>query len=366
MEKTVVRYHFPAVDIVRFFAAISVVVYHCIAHFSWDDFPTKYGMFWFRMGWVGVDIFFVISGFVISLATFSHLDRNGTSSFRIDFMKKRIARIVPLHYLTLIIFIVFSSPALIYKDFIPNILAHLFFVHNLSYITHSDINGVNWSLGAEMQFYLLIALIGPFIKDCKIYKVVLPAIIITYIWRIFIVHNSSTESPQDVFLFFVRATQLPGMLDEFLIGYLLARFVRSASAVRFFKYKYTSVILLTLSVMMVWLFFSIYLKHSSFWPYPYMVVFFRTYIALTVGTIILFLCSLRIGKFGRIILKPFYYGGTISYGIYLWHLPIIISVKEHLSWLSPMQSFTVTIAFTLVIAALSWHFFEKKFLIKKI
>ncbi|WJM84523.1 acyltransferase [Dickeya chrysanthemi] len=364
MENNSIRYHFSSIDLVRFFAAISVLVYHCIAHFSWTDFPSKFGMFWFQMGWVGVDIFFVISGFVIFLAAFSYIDRNGTGSFITDFMKKRIHRIVPLHYLTVVLFVIFIAPNLIFTNFATNILSHLFFVHNLSYITHGEINGSNWSLGAEMQFYVLVALIAPYVMKCNVFKVILPALAIVYGWRLFVVYHGTVDTPQNVFLTFVWATQLPGMLDEFLAGYLLARFVRSDLATKIFSVKYIQIILLAVSVVMAYIFFKIYLSYSAFWPFPYMLIFFRTYMAATVAVILLFLCSLRVGKAARIALKPFYYGGTISYGIYLWHLPVIMSVKSHLTWLAPAQSFAVTFVSTLVLASLSWHFFEKKFLTK--
>lgn len=366
MNKTAVKYYFPLLDILRFFAAVSVLIYHCIEHYGWHNFPQKFGLFWFRMGWIGVDLFFVLSGFVISLAAFTQLDNHGTHNFRLNFMKKRAARIMPLHYLTMLIFIIFLTPALIYSNFIPNLLSHLFFVHNLSYITHSEINGVNWSLGAEMQFYLLIALLAPFIKDCRIYKVVIPALIVTFSWRLFVTSFSKTDTPLDIFHFFIWATQLPGMLDEFLIGFLLARLVRSPFAHTLFNYKYTSLLLLALAIVMMTVLLKIYLTYSSFWQYPFMVIFFRSYIGLTFGVILLFLCTLRVNKPIKMILSPLMYGGTISYGLYLWHLPVILSVKAHLGWLSPEKATLVTLAFTLTLAILSWHFFEKRFLIRKV
>ena len=217
-----------------------------------------------------------------------------------------------------------------------------------------------------MQFYMLIALLATYIKKCNVLKVIIPTLIITYGWRLFVVHHSNTGSPQDVFMFFVWATQLPGMLDEFLVGYLVARFVRSDYATNFFAYKYTPLILFIASALMLFLMFHIYLNNSAFWPIPWMVIFFRTYMALTFGVLILFLCALKINKKIRMALTPFYYGGTISYGIYLWHLPVLMSVKEKLSWLSPLQSLFVIVVFTLVLSSLSWHFIEKKFLVRKV
>ena len=57
------RNYFPSIDILRGFAALSVVVYHVIEHFKWIDFPTQGPLVWFRIGWMGVDLFFCYIGF---------------------------------------------------------------------------------------------------------------------------------------------------------------------------------------------------------------------------------------------------------------------------------------------------------------
>ncbi|MBB2167805.1 acyltransferase [Gluconacetobacter aggeris] len=99
---------FPFIDVLRGFAAISVVVYHVIMHFNWVGFPISGPLVWFRTGWMGVDLFFVISGFVISLSAFSTLDKTtDRRKFLAHFARHRILRIVPLHYATCVVFVVY-------------------------------------------------------------------------------------------------------------------------------------------------------------------------------------------------------------------------------------------------------------------
>src|ERR1700749_259322 len=99
---------FPLIDVLRGFAALGVVVYHVIAHFNWTEFPTSGPLVWFRIGWMGVDLFFVISGFVISLSAFTMLDRiSSRQEFSMTFARHRVARLVPLHYLTCLVFIIY-------------------------------------------------------------------------------------------------------------------------------------------------------------------------------------------------------------------------------------------------------------------
>ena len=123
--------YFPSIDVLRGFAAISVVIYHVIEIFGWTTFPTSGPLIWFRSGWMGVDLFFVISGFVIALSAFAEIDKNGVDRFQIPFMRRRIFRIVPLYYFTCLIFMAFIVPATLFEHFFPNILTHILFIHNL-------------------------------------------------------------------------------------------------------------------------------------------------------------------------------------------------------------------------------------------
>ncbi len=359
-----VKYHFDSIDILRGFAAISVVVYHVIEHFNWTSFPTNWPWLWFRFGWMGVDMFFVISGFVIAMSAFNQLDRSGKDKFFFPFMKRRINRIIPLHYLTLAVFVIFISPYLLFNHFAINLTSHLLFIHNLSYDLHGAINGSNWSLGVEMQFYILIALTAHWLKHVKWWVLLLCSLGISYVWRLAAVYLVDIQQPLGVFKLFVSATQLPGMLDEFAVGILLARLLTSEFGHRLVSNrKYSTVSLMCAAVALTTGAMYIYLKYASFWNYPLMVIFFRTLLATAFGMIVLTLCSLKITPFLKRILYPLYYCGTISYGIYLWHLPILLSIKK-LDWLTHGQSLALVLALTLLMASLSWHFFEKHFIKK--
>ena len=103
--------HYPGLDLLRGFAAVSVVVYHVIEHFKWDQLSQDNVVcLWFRLGWMGVDLFFVISGLVIALSALKLIERNPDDYARIYFTR-RLARIVPLHYLTCLLWVVLVMPA---------------------------------------------------------------------------------------------------------------------------------------------------------------------------------------------------------------------------------------------------------------
>lgn len=349
--------HFEPIDILRGFAALSVVVYHIIEHFNWTLFPTSGPLVWFRAGWMGVDLFFVISGLVIGLSAFSGIDRNGPSEFRKQFATRRIARIVPLHYLTLLVFIVLVSPELFFNGFVKNLLAHIFFVHNLTLDWHGAINGSNWSLGTEMQFYALMLLIAPWVKTNRWWIVGAVLVGISWFWRFGValfVHVSPDLGPFPVF---VASTQLPGTLDEFAFGLILARLVRS----ELFKHLLTSrgrlALFLTTTLLMsacLWLYWHF---ASSYWGSKLMMVVWRSFLGLSLASVLLFSLTWNISGIARTLLSPLYYLGTISYGIYLWHLPVLMSLKR-LPWLSPIDVLYIAIPTTCILASVSWHFFE--------
>src|SRR5262249_40972959 len=99
--------YFPHLNLLRAFAALSVVVYHVKELLPWADFPQKPEMLlWFHAGWMGVDLFFVLSGFVIALSAFQLYGRStNLAEARGAFLQRRLARIIPLYLLTMLLFL---------------------------------------------------------------------------------------------------------------------------------------------------------------------------------------------------------------------------------------------------------------------
>lgn len=351
--------HFDLVDILRAFAALTVVVYHTIILCGWQDFPLTYPLAWFRHGWMGVDIFFVISGFVITWSALNMQEKSGSKNIFFSFMKNRLRRIMPLHYLTMALFILLF-PAIVHPDFFYDLLAHIFFIHNWFPAWHGSINGSNWSLGAEMQFYVLLALLIGFLNFRTLKIFIFGALAITFSWRVFTLASLPVGSENFAMLRFMRATQLPGMLDLFAAGIGLAFFARTPMFARLASSTMgkAAVFLAFCATMLLalWIFES----RMEYWTFNGMVVFFRTLLALAFGLLLLFFCLIRPGPRLKLFLSPLLYLGTISYGIYLFHLPVVLKVKD--LDLAPAWKLAIILAITTGLAALSWHFYEKRFL----
>lgn len=362
MKQFTLSPYFETIDILRGFAALSVVVYHVIELFDWKAFPSSGPLLWFRAGWMGVDLFFVISGFVIGLSAFSEIDRCGPWHFQRPFFARRVVRIVPLHYLTMLVFVALISPELLFTNFWVNLTSHLLFVHNLNLNLHGAINGSNWSLATEMQFYVLMLLVAPWIRVGRWWVIATVFIGVAWAWRYGVTLFVSSSEQQGPFPVFVAATQLPGMLDEFVVGLLLARLVRSEHGRKLLGGGVSiQVALLVLAVIVTTIAMSIYWRYASFWNYPLMVTMWRSLLALAFALILLFTISIKVTGVPRKLLSPLFYLGTISYGIYLWHLPVLLSLKR-LTWISPSVALTLGVGLTCVFASVSWHFFEQPLL----
>ena len=224
--------HFPLIDLLRGFAAISVLTLHVIALSNWTAFPTRGPLAWFRVGALGVDLFFVISGFVIAHSAFSSFERR-KFGFVWPYLKHRLFRIVPLFYLTLAVFLCVEPSLLSSGVFLDRFISHVLFYFTFQFDRFSSINGPNWSVGIEMQFYLLMAILTPVLFRIRSQLVaiavfVLVSIAIAGAWRYFgnsIIAKDGNEFRN--YRVFVVTTQLPGHLDEFALGICVAFFVRS-------------------------------------------------------------------------------------------------------------------------------------------
>lgn len=354
---------YPLIDVLRGFAAVSVVVYHVIEHFRWTDFPVEGLLVWFRVGWMGVDLFFVISGFVISLSAFGLIDRYGSAKFHTSFAERRLRRIVPLHYLTCLIYLVMVTPALLRSHGIDmNVISHMFFFHNMNTDWAGAINGPNWSVAVEMQFYMLILILAPVLRTCRWWLIPLVALPAAWAWRYWAIQNFPIEAELGPYRLFWASTQLPGTLDQFAMGVLLARFMRAGGPERWLPGKpwQRAAGISAAAAVLVAIMMAIFWPSATFWDQTGMVLFWRTFASATFAVVILASCALGFGWLVAVT-TPLRYLGTISYGIYLWHLPVLLSVQR-IEGIGGRSALPLILGLTIIFAIGSWHFFEKPLL----
>lgn len=153
MASSLIRAHMPGLDFLRGLAVLMVVTYHPLwfdaPHFVWPDRVATSLYDVTSVGWTGVNLFFVLSGFLI---TGNLMDSDGKRHFYSRFYIRRALRIVPVYYLIVLILALTRDMSWNYAA-----VCLLFLANMPGIIIHGSYWGVfpAWSLAVEEQFYLV-------------------------------------------------------------------------------------------------------------------------------------------------------------------------------------------------------------------
>ncbi|MEP6712177.1 MAG: acyltransferase [Ferruginibacter sp.] len=160
--------YIPEIDGLRFIAIFSVVMLAHLGSYIQDSvlqLPRPAGLIhtFLLEGVAGVSLFFIISGFILSLPFAENKLLNGAPVQIKKYFFRRLTRLEPLYIITLICYFLVRVFILHYAGFsqlLPHFFASLFYMHNIIYNEASAINGVTWSLEVEIQFYILMPLLA--------------------------------------------------------------------------------------------------------------------------------------------------------------------------------------------------------------
>ncbi len=153
--------YIPQVDGLRFVAIASVLFFHIYGHLVFGGGVVRGGIsdagLLDRLAKRGVELFFVISGFVVALPFAAHSLSNGPRVKLKDYFLRRVTRLEPPYFVNLLLTYCLWSLALHQSAMarLPHLLASLFYSHQIVYGQPSSISGVVWSLEVEIQFYLI-------------------------------------------------------------------------------------------------------------------------------------------------------------------------------------------------------------------
>lgn len=152
--------HYPGLDTLRAVAILMVIPRHAREILTGDFFGDVLKKI-FNQGWVGVDLFFVLSGFLIATQLFQSLKRDGQIHFKRFFLKRSL-RIMPSYYFVLLLYLVWPD----FREHPDLDPAWRFVLYVMNYGRKGEAFSHAWSLCVEEHFYLIF----PFIVAACVWK----------------------------------------------------------------------------------------------------------------------------------------------------------------------------------------------------
>lgn len=294
------RSYFPGLDALRGIAILLVVFHH---------------FFDFSIGWIGVDLFFVLSGFLITSILLR--TKSDAHYFR-NFYIKRVLRIFPIYFLLLILFYSFCSlfttktPGSTYYYYVDSWYWFFTFTQNFLIITKGHppepYLAHLWSLALEEQFYFFWPLIIFLVRNICTLKTL---ITIVFLLALFI----------RLFLFF-----FPFGHENYYFNLLTRADSLAAGsflAVYYYNRQSMSKLFLYLALFLFLTFLCVtFLITESF---TYNTFLFRT-IGYSISAVFFMAVCYQVIKSNTILdkLEVLKYIGRISYGIYIYHIPVLL------------------------------------------
>jgi len=348
----------PDIDGLRALAVISVVIFHA--------FPE-----YLRGGFIGVDVFFVISGYLISGIILKNLENNSFSL--VSFYSRRIKRIFPALLLVMVAVYMFGRIALLEKEYqqlgfhifsSAGFLQNIVLWHESGYFDNSSDTKPMlhlWSLGIEEQFYIVWPLILWIVFRARVSKSgILSALFLSsFVWNIYIIKGDASQA------FFSPVTRFWELAAGGILSYLV---IYKDKTVAFMKNKFGFVLSkMTYGGMEInksnsvisfvgafALFSGIILinEESQFPGYWALLPVFGSFLIIFAG---------QDAWFNRIVLsnRVFVWIGLISYPLYLWHWPLLsfARILEGPDYSYFLRMFLVIIS--LLLAVITYFLVEK-------
>jgi peptidoglycan/LPS O-acetylase OafA/YrhL len=349
------RTYYPALDGLRGIAILLVILLH---NFKYTNY--------FFFGWLGVDLFFVLSGFLI---TDILLRTVGEKKFLQNFYIRRILRIFPIYYLTIVIclFIIPSLGAQLRLDYyINNQFAFWTFTQNWLFIFKSPSGDPIlmhfWSLAVEEQFYILWPIIILTVRKHKsLLFISVSFLLLIMVIRVLLWKFHIEDLAYDSLYTFTR-------IDGICVGCSIALLLR---VYPLFLKNYRYLIVLFLAAINFIIYF-LNLRSGSRLPYLAFVGY--TTFAVLFGILVYEVITNR-SKWIKICFenKILMFFGKISYGFYVYHWPVYLLLFPYFrdllineaSWGKNAAQFISAVTATLVslgLSVLSRNYFESYFL----
>ncbi len=360
------KIYFEYLDVVRFSAAFMIIILH--AYEAWCGWYGKLGIltggtykdltnggtflhqFIKNLG-LGVDIFFLISGFLITYILLEEKKRFNTIQIK-KFIIRRTLRIWPLYFLLIIIAPILVSSV---NASTPNYLANIFFVGNFEIIQAAKWPypfAHFWSICIEEHFYLVWPFIILFIPNRYLLRTFSILIFTSIAFRLYTYYNS--EHP-----WYTLFLHTISRIDVLVIGAIGAYFY-SRKPFTFKLNRITRVLFFSLLII------SLCIEPVVKWNSVFLAGFKKFFY---IGIIAVLLLDYNFNPMFKHILKKksfIHYLGKVSYGIYMYGNVLLLIVIKKIMWKFQINNawafFAIVIFLSLAVPIISYELFEKKIL----
>lgn len=338
----------PRLDGLRAIAALMVLFAHYFVDVGGPEF---------RYGWNGVQIFFVISGYLITMILLAQKNNAGASRIKMtgNFIMKRALRLFPVYYAFLSVFVVISLLTGLWLTKEGTLWHYFTYTQNFLFLKEgfqSPLLNHTWSLAVEEQFYLFWPFIIFFIPRRAELPVLVSVFLIGVLSKIYFIDFYYTPGTVKGVTFMHFDTLGAGALLAYCMHYeveQVRKFLNSYSVPLFFGGLIAS-LLLTYMNMEDAILLPLMLVIMSV-----AIVFISTHKAANSRIAILeWPLLVRVGK--------------ISYGVYLFHKPVpyfvnlLLREAGMMELIHPVFLFVLYLGIAIGIASLSWYLFEQHFL----
>jgi peptidoglycan/LPS O-acetylase OafA/YrhL len=333
------------IDGLRAIAVVSVILYHA-------------GFRIFKGGFIGVDVFFVISGYLITSILQEELKTDSFSIVR--FYERRMRRILPALFFVIVVCLPiawFCLPQPDMVDFSRSIFAVSIFMSNIFFMKTSTYFDIAtefkpfihaWSLSVEEQYYVFFPLV--LLITWRFWKrSIIFIFTILIIISILSAQYASFYYPSQAFYL------LPTRAWELLLGSIIAIYLSRNIINKYPNWltEFGSYFGITLIITSVFL----YDKNTPF-PGFYALI-------PTIGASLIIIFAIPTTVIGRLLSgRLLTFIGLISYSAYLWHQPLFAFSRHIKEGASSISIISTLLIMTLILAYFSWRFIEKPFRVK--
>jgi len=356
--------YFASIELIRFVSAFLIIVFHAFygwkKNFGYPHFITDSAGQLSSFGKLvenaihnlslGVDVFFLISGFVITHILLSEKERTEKINFGRYFLYRAL-RILPLFYIVLAITPVYNH---FFHEASPNYLSFIFGMGNFELIKHgwgaATVNPL-WTLCIEMQFYFLWPFVIAFIPKQKLNHFFVTVILISIIFRASVFH-------QDNWWMSIYIHSLSRM-DVIAIGSMIAFWYHNNKNVSVNIPRIIRIIIYSVFIYVyvhddIGYLDSIFLVTVKKYFYAGVITF--AFINYLFNPTAMFSISDK---------NPLQRLGKITYGLYIFNIlvvALVIKTFKTYNLQNMLLYYTIIITAALVVATISYNFIEKPFL----